>query len=169
MSNVKRKKITFIGSPVKQSDTAVKRHSYKIDHPLYDQFLSKYTTDYIVTDSVKESLADRVKNMNLTHMDVENIFLLIMTHWYRNPVKETFLSNTSEYPYGGKQLKTKKEFDFQIDNMPDQIIFILHSFLDFLEDDNRSQIDENDLPHQYDDENADGEYNQTNIGYAVIN
>lgn len=167
----KRKKVTLVGSPVKNNnaDQPIKKHSYKIDHPLYDRFLSNYTVDYIVTDSIKESLAERVKTMELTQIDIENIFLLVMTHWYRNPVKDTFNFNTSEYPYGGKQLKTKKEFDFQIDSMPDQIIYILHSFLDLLDDDNRSQIDETELPPQFDDANNEGEYNQTNLGYAVIN
>jgi len=166
MSTGKRKKITLVGSPVKPHPQPIKKHTYKIDHPLYNQFIGEYTPDYIVTDTIKESLAERVKTQSLSKIDIENIFLLVMTHWYRNPVKETFVSNTTEYPYGGKQLKTKVEFDFQIESMPDQIIFVLHKFLDFLEEESRSQIDEADIP-QLDD--LDGEYSHTNLGYAVIN
>lgn len=171
MSTHKRKKITLVGSPVnvKSNTEQLKKHTYKIDHPLYDQFISEYTSDYIVTDTIKESLADRVKTQSLNKIDVENIFLLVMTHWYRNPIKETFISNTTEYPYGGKQLKTKTEFDFQIESMPDQIIFILHKFLDFLAEDSRSQIDENDIPGFDDTDGGDGEYSHTNLGYAAIN
>lgn len=175
---IKKKKITLISSDddtdsVQTSANTIKttfgtNQQADINHPMYDNFISEYTQNYIVTDQIKTSLTERVKNnKNLTIQDKENIFLLIMTHYNRNPIKESF-SDKNDLPYGGKQLKTKVCATFELEKMPDQIIFILHKFLDLIEDDTRSQIDENDLPSMDYDEDMDCEYNNTNIGYAMI-
>lgn len=166
----KKRRVTLVDSPTKPvAWTSGTAPTYEITHPMYDRFLPEYTTDYIVTDQIKTSLSTRVETMNLTKQDIETIFIIIMTHTTRNPIKDFIVNSSLPLPYGGKQLKTKEDVTFQIETMPDQLVFILHKFLDYLDDDARSQIDESDIPQLNPDDGDDGEYNTTNLGYAAIN
>jgi len=163
---VKKKRVTLIKSPGQQQPIMNQNKKYNIEHPMYERLASQYTTDYIVTDAIKASLEERPKTLNLLPYDMENMFLLIMTHFNKNPVKNSFSFMSTDLPYGGKQLKTKNTVNFEIENMPDQIIFILHKFLDIIEEQLEDQVKPMDDVDQGD--YGEQEYTESNLGYAVI-
>lgn len=140
-----------------------------ITHPMYERFIVYYTPEFIVNDSVKSNLIERFENIELTKQDKENIFLIIMSHFYKNPIKDNFIDNNVNLPYGGKQLKTKKATTFDLEKLPDQVIFVLHKFIDLLVDIKQDSYENYKPADQFDNEDEENvDYANTNLDYAVL-
>jgi len=141
-----------------------------IEHSMYNELIEGYSSAYVVTESIKLNVIERAKGIELR--DCESIFLLIVSHYNKHPIikSSTFMGedkeDTQKLPYDGRQLKSKLCVTFEFDKLPDQVVFVIEKFLDFL-DESMSTNNPQDNISQLDIA-MDGEYQQTNLGYAAI-